>query len=268
MNYFEGLSFSMAGVNKTRSMIKTNHPQYYGIQFLQSGGIYLRIDQQKEYKFTEPAAFLTYPGRRFDYGPLEEFGCHYWICFHGCRIQKYIESGLFPMNPEKPLVRIIRMDKFLASITELIAFINAPDISQSRNRMVLLLEDILLQMYEQDEDVKKKIPVFQRPYFENLLNSLRKSPWKNWDFDAEAAGIHVSKNHFGRLFKDFSGFAPQEFLIKCRLALAAELLTANFEPVKAIASKVGIDNEFYFSRLFKKQYHLSPREYRRELTGK
>jgi len=69
------------------------------------------------------------------------------------------------------------------------------------------------------------------------------------------------------LFRMFCDYAPQEFVIHARLSLAAELLAHSKDSVRMIAAKVGIDNEFYFSRLFKKKYHLSPREYRRELIG-
>ena len=267
MNYFDGLSFGLAGVNKNRCGINTNFPKYYGVQFLYSGDLYLRIDEQKEYKVKGSWAFLTYPGRRFDYGPLDGPGHHYWICFCGPRIERYIESGLFPMNIENPLIEITHVDKFLSSVNELLMLIRSPDSGRGSNRAVLLLEDILLQMCEQDEALKKKIPAFQQPLFENLLSSLRKAPFKDWNFNAEADKLHISKNHFGRLFKDFSGFAPQEFLIQTRLALAAEFLTNTTDSVRSIASKIGIENEFYFSRLFKKKYHLSPREYRRELIG-
>lgn len=267
MDYFDGLSFSVAGLDKKRSGIKTNLPKYYGVQFFYTGGVYLQVDLKKEYELDAPAVFLTYPGRRFDYGPMAETGQHYCICFCGPRVERYIKSGLFHLDQENPLIEIRHADKFQASINELLMLLKNPAESNS-NRAVLLLEDILLQIYEQNEALKKKIPVFQKPFFEDLLIRIRKSPWKDWDFDAEARKLHISKNHFGRLFKDFCSYAPQEFVIQSRLALAAELLTDTADSVREIASKIGIENEFYFSRLFKKRYHLSPREYRRELVGK
>ena len=48
-----------------------------------------------------------------------------------------------------------------------------------------------------------------------------------------------------------SGLPPQQFLIQCRLQQAAALLVGTGEPVGVIAERVGIGNEFYFSRLLK-----------------
>ncbi len=71
-----------------------------------------------------------------------------------------------------------------------------------------------------------------------------------------------------RLFKAVSGLPPQQFLIQCRLQQAASLLVGTGETVGVIAERVGIGNEFYFSRLFKAKYRIPPLEYRREFAGR
>lgn len=267
MDYFDGLSFGMAGAAENRCGVNTNFPKYYGIQFFHSGDLYLRVDGQKEHRVEGSWAFFTYPGLQFDYGSPHGVKRHCWICFCGPRVERYLESGLFPVDAQRPLVEITQPDKFMSSINDLIKIAGNPDANQRLNRSVILLEDILLQIYEQGEALKKRIPPFQRQSLETLLACVRKAPWEDWDFDAEASKMHISKNHFGRLFKDFCGHAPQEFLIQTRLALAAELLTGTKDSIRSIAARTGIENEFYFSRLFKRKYHLSPREYRRELVG-
>ena len=45
---------------------------------------------------------------------------------------------------------------------------------------------------------------------------------------------------------------------------AAELLKSTSNPIKEIASLSGWDNVFYFSRLFRRKYYLSPLQYRKE----
>ena len=48
---------------------------------------------------------------------------------------------------------------------------------------------------------------------------------------------------------------------------AAELLLNTNASVAEIALAVGLENEFYFSRLFKKRFSLPPSGYRREFRG-
>ena len=44
----------------------------------------------------------------------------------------------------------------------------------------------------------------------------------------------------------------------------ARLLLETTEQVNSVAKLSGIENEFYFSRLFKKKYAVSPLQYRQE----
>jgi AraC-like DNA-binding protein len=76
----------------------------------------------------------------------------------------------------------------------------------------------------------------------------------------------VSVTHFRRLFRQFAGLPPRQYLIQRRLRLAAERLVETNDLVRQIAAQTGFHSEFYFSRLFKQTYRLSPLEYRRELT--
>jgi AraC-like DNA-binding protein len=46
------------------------------------------------------------------------------------------------------------------------------------------------------------------------------------------------------------------------LSVAAEKLSISDLPIKEIALSVGINDALYFSKLFKKEYGISPRVYR------
>ncbi|MDD5598894.1 MAG: helix-turn-helix transcriptional regulator [Victivallaceae bacterium] len=267
MDYFDGLSFTMAGTAKRITEIKTNFPRYYGIQFFHACKLYVRTDRKKVFRGQGSFAFLTYPLHRFDYGIYAGEGTHCWLCCCGPRMERYIETGLFEINPNNLPVKFRHPEKFFQSIQELINMVDTVHYHNSYNRMVMRLEDLLLQLHEQNM-TEKKIPTYHNRFFEDLLSRINSLPEKKWDFDLEAERIHVTRNHFNRLFKDFSGTSPQRFLIQCRLAKAAELLLKSSRTVYDIASEAGIENEFYFSRLFKSRYHVSPREYRRELLGR
>lgn len=53
---------------------------------------------------------------------------------------------------------------------------------------------------------------------------------------------------------------------KYRLDKAKEYLLTTDLSINAIAEEIGFDNEGYFSRIFKKYFGCSPREYRKK-TG-
>lgn len=82
---------------------------------------------------------------------------------------------------------------------------------------------------------------------------------------ARERGMSVS--WFIRNFKDYTGSTPTQYLLSLRISNAQSLLESTSCNVTEIAEIVGYDNPLYFSRLFKKQCGVSPREFRRQLKA-
>lgn len=266
MDFFSGLSFSVAGSNPKYTADNHNNPLYYGIQFNYHGALRLRVGSGREYRVDGPYAFLTYPGTVFDYGSLNGAPRHHnFICAHGPRIERYLKSGLFMRRPETPLVHIANPEKFLQAMLAIMALIRLPGATPAR--AVLLFEDLLLRMHEAAR-AEIKPPPYQAECLNTLMEQVCARPEYAWDFQAEAKKCHVTLTHFRRLFKALSGMPPQQFLLHSRLRQAAGLLISTREPVKEIADRVGIANVFYFSRLFRRKYQASPLAYRREFAVK
>jgi AraC-like DNA-binding protein len=77
----------------------------------------------------------------------------------------------------------------------------------------------------------------------------------------------LAANYFHRLFTDTFGVTPFAYMLKRRLDTARQLLSNTTLSVKQVAKEVGYDNEFYFSRMFKKQFSMTPSQvkHRREI---
>lgn len=68
---------------------------------------------------------------------------------------------------------------------------------------------------------------------------------------------------YRKVFKKHMGVSPNEYLIDLRISTACRLLSQSNEKISDIASKVGYDDQYYFSRIFTKKIGKSPREYRK-----
>lgn len=78
-----------------------------------------------------------------------------------------------------------------------------------------------------------------------------------------AALSHYSEKHFVRLFKETMHCLPTDYLTSLRLQNARELLRTESVSITDIAIRCGFNDGNYFARIFKKQYHMTPREYRK-----
>lgn len=72
----------------------------------------------------------------------------------------------------------------------------------------------------------------------------------------------ISKTEVLRCFKSIIGLSPINYLNSYRLQRAAYLLIHSENNIQEIAMDCGFDDNSYFSKLFKKNYHVTPHNYR------
>jgi ABC-type sugar transport system substrate-binding protein/AraC-like DNA-binding protein len=82
-----------------------------------------------------------------------------------------------------------------------------------------------------------------------------------------AAHIGVSESYLTQIFHRELGLAPWDYLHRCRIQRARQLLRATDESITAIAARVGFSDPAYFSRVFRKQEGVSPRAFRNRVEG-
>lgn len=77
---------------------------------------------------------------------------------------------------------------------------------------------------------------------------------------AEIGGFNAS--YLSRLFKQVKGEGISEFILRCRMDLAKQLLTESDEKIQEIAAKTGYLSAHSFTRVFRNELGISPTEYR------
>src|SRR5690606_19619005 len=74
-----------------------------------------------------------------------------------------------------------------------------------------------------------------------------------------AAEFPISYSKFRKSFKRLTGKSPNQYHLDLRLEKAEELLKTTHLTVTEIGYHTGFDSPFYFSRLFKKKFGISPK---------
>lgn len=81
--------------------------------------------------------------------------------------------------------------------------------------------------------------------------------------DELLVSAHISKSYFLRLFRQYMGTTPYNFLLCYRITKAKELLAQTDLPVGAVAHQVGFGDESNFSTRFTAMVGQSPLRYRK-----
>lgn len=79
---------------------------------------------------------------------------------------------------------------------------------------------------------------------------------------AEATGVSVS--HFEALFKRSTGVSPHQYLIRCRVERAKELLHREDLSLAQVAARTGFCDQGHLGRHFKRIVGVTPSAYRKE----
>ncbi len=267
MDFFKGVQFICCGSSQHNiKPLGRVFEDYYGIQYCHENDFRVKMGNDYERTVFGSWVLITRPGPEFKYGPPPGKSMrHSFVCFKGARVERYIKSGLLPVRDDEPMIQITRPEHFHTTLLRLIDLLT-PLESRNYCRAVHLLEDLLLQLHEQPA-VQSAIPDYLRIPLDDLTVQLKAHPELSWDFEHEAAACGVSYPHFRRVFNTRYNLPPGKYLALQRLKKATALLSGGDEQIASVAEQCGFDDQFYFSRLFKKYYHFSPLRYRREFRG-
>ena len=126
----------------------------------------------------------------------------------------------------------------------------------------LLAQSLILELIRTFEKSKPHalIPLHVR----NLITYIDAHYTKPITVDDLAKHSERSKSGITGLFKMHYGKTPIQWILQKRIDKACELLATTSLPIGEIGQLSGIDDQFYFSKLFKKMIGHSPLAYRRQ----
>ena len=79
-----------------------------------------------------------------------------------------------------------------------------------------------------------------------------------------AQHVGYSPSHFGNLFVEETSYSPVDYYNQLKVQRACSYLQFSDLKIKEIAFRLGYFDPFHFSKAFKKEMDITPKEYRRE----
>ena len=95
-----------------------------------------------------------------------------------------------------------------------------------------------------------------------VISKLEQDFNKNWTLLELAKIACMSENNLLLIFKEATGLSPIAYGINVKIKMAAMLLKSSSLNVTQIAVHCGFNDSNYFSRLFKKEFNVTPSVYR------
>ena len=127
---------------------------------------------------------------------------------------------------------------------------------------VLFIEVLRLHMNEQQGSHKGWLAGVGDRIVGAALKALHNRPAHPWTLDELAQRAGLSRTALAERFRDAMGDTPLNHLRTVRMQRAMQLLADGSQRLEAVASAVGYQDAFGFSKVFKRTVGLSPKEFR------
>ncbi len=104
-------------------------------------------------------------------------------------------------------------------------------------------------------------------YVEKAVNRMNSEYMNSISIADIAKQLNIDRSYFSAIFKKSTGLPPQLYLNKLRLERAAELMVKYGQTPSTAAMSSGYSDIYNFSKMFKRHFGLSPREYVKKNRG-
>ena len=169
-------------------------------------------------------------------------------------------------SPVVPVEQVVAVEKPLADAFRTIAdapLTDAPqaDVPQEAVETVADASQVMAEASSQVTELSKDDERFCRK-LERIVDTRLRNP--NLNIDIIAAQFGIGRTNFYRKVRELTGMSPNDYLRKCRMERAAELLRTTDLPVSEVCVQVGVPDAQYFSKVFKVYFETTPTVYREQ----
>lgn len=156
------------------------------------------------------------------------------------------------------------MSKFSGTSRRLLPIIELASID-SRDSQIqanIALQQLLVELYLENQSQGKNR---RQEKFDKLLQKVCQNPQKWWSISELATAMDMHINHFAVFFSNQIGTTPKKYIDCLKIKNAAEDLRSSNLSIAKIAENYGYQDQFHFSKRFKKIIGTSPSNYRKKL---
>lgn len=100
-------------------------------------------------------------------------------------------------------------------------------------------------------------------HIKKAITIMEKSVRLSLRMDRIAGLLDIAPEHFTRIFKQEIKMCPLQYFLRLKIEGATGMLISTNKRISEIASWFGFDNQFHFSRVFKRYTGISPLQYRK-----
>jgi len=206
------------------------------------------------WKVEAPCVITQLDGDYLEYGPSEphEFWTELYLVYSLELMPRFVQCGF--VDDSRPVWPISNPTTLRPLLEELARCLATKEKSARIDRIA---ERIILETL-----VPPHVPANTRilKASEGIQNNWQSPP----DLESLARRCNMSVSTFQRRWNESMGITPARYALGLKLQEACRLLIETSDSISEVAKACGFDDEFYFSRCFRRRFGSPPRIYCKE----
>ena len=212
----------------------------------------------------EGTVFFLFPGEWHRYRPEQLTGWDsYWVGFKGKFAENLVAKGYLSVN--KPVVKVGYIDEIVSLYQRILEAGNEERAGYQQYISGIVIHLLGYIYYRAKDNHYEDKAIVQKIDKARVL--IREKINMNVSPKTIAKELIMTYSWFRRLFKQYTGLAPAQYVAQLRLQRAKELLSTTSKSVKEIAVEMNYESVDYFSTQFRRQTKMTPTQYRKSSFG-
>lgn len=187
------------------------------------------------------------------YHPDENVGWkQHWVVFDGAYAELLYNRGV--LGPPRSYVSVGHDDLLVHGMERLV------ETSRSETPFISAeLRGLLFQVIQRGSELVKRSALGSRlPAVHAMMDHIERHWRDSIHVEDLSAKFGLSDSHLRRLFRRETGMSPRDYQLSIRINNAKSLLEQQHMTVQEVAWAVGMEDQYYFSRLFKARTGVPP----------
>jgi AraC-like DNA-binding protein len=208
----------------------------------------------------EPGSMLfLLPGMRHFYRPDYETGWQeHWVGFNGGYFTQLVEGGI--LSRRRVFFTPGLRDSILNTFNQIIEEVRAQrPLFQLKacSGIIALISEMLASERRQVQ------PNYYQEIVEKTKCLMESNVYGAINVPNIAEQIGVSTSRLNEVFKTYTAMTPYQYYIHIKIHKAENILEQENISIKEVAFKLGFEDQYYFSRLFRSKTGMSPSEWKK-----
>lgn len=187
---------------------------------------------------------------------LPEIFSGFDLNFPGC-IDGIGLGSISPFSEENKLIKIVNNIGIMRVVQRIVNELEGKN-SYYQYLVVMYYAELLVLIYRYMSE--NYLPICQNDALKRAISFIRFNYHKDISINDVAIQADISERYLRSLFSQYLNISPLDYLNQIRINKSIELLRNTELSVKEICFQCGFQSPQYFSRIFKQQTGISPRE--------